>query len=89
VKVYIQQSSSNYLYSATDGWVSNVLQADAFATSIEALNCCVQKNLANVHIRVNSSPECGFDTIISVAEFPNRTKAPAMEERMVPAPQRA
>ena len=79
VKVYIQQSSSNYLYSATEGWVSTVLQADTFATSIEALNCCLRKNLTNVHIRVHSGPECGFDTIFSVAEFPSRTKVPAME----------
>jgi hypothetical protein len=86
VKVYIQQSSSNYLYSATDGWVRSILQADTFASSVEALNYCIQKDLANVHIRVNSAPECGFDTIISVKEFPYRVKVPAMDERLLPAP---
>jgi hypothetical protein len=85
VKVYIQQSSSNYLYSATDGWVRTVLQADTFASSIEALNCCLRKNLTNVHIRVNSAPECGFDSIISVSEFPNRVKVPAMDDRLLSA----
>ena len=86
MKVYIQQSSSNYLYSATDGWVRTVLQADSFANSIEALNCCIRKNLANVHIRVNAAPECGFDYLISVKEFPNRVKVPAMDDHLIPAP---
>ncbi len=52
------------------------MEADAFATSIEAFNCCTRKNLSNVHIRVHSGGECGYDTIFSVAEFPRRTKVP-------------
>ena len=78
LKVYIQQTSSNYLYSAAEGWVPTVLQADTFASSLEALSCCLRKKMTNVHIRVHSGPECGFDTVFSVEQFPNRTKVPAM-----------
>lgn len=78
LKVYIQQTTSNLLYSAARGWVTTVLEADAFDSSIEAFNCCIRKNLPNVHIRVNSSSECGYDTIFSVEEFPKRTKASAL-----------
>ena len=78
MKVYIQQSTSNYLYSANHGWVKNVLEADTFETSIDALNYCIQRNLANVQIRVHPG-DTDYDTIFSVTDFPNRTKAPVLE----------
>lgn len=77
MKVYIQQTTSNFLYSAARGWVTNVLEADAFATSLEALTCCIQKKLTDVHIRVHCGGD-GDDTIFSVADFPKHTRVPAL-----------
>ncbi len=70
--------SSGLLYSAAHGWVKTVLEADSFATSIEALNCCLRKDLENVQIRVHCNEGAGYDTIFSVTDFPARTKAPAL-----------
>ena len=77
MQVYIQQTSSNFLYSAR-GWVKTVLEADSFPTTIAALNCCAAQRLANVHIRVHASDNAEFDTLFSVTDFPNRTKVPVM-----------
>ena len=77
MQVYIQQTTSNFLYSHR-GWVESVLEADAFPTTIEALNMCVKRDFDNVHIRVHCSENPEFDTIFSVANFPERTKVPAM-----------
>ena len=77
MKVYIQQTSSNFLYSAK-GWVKSVLEADAFDTTLAALKHCTRERLTNVHLRVASHAECGYDTIFSVTHFPERTKAEPM-----------
>lgn len=77
MQVYIQQTTSNYLYSHR-GWVGSVLEADTFPTTIEALTMCVQRDFENVHIRVHASGDSEFDTIFSVAQFPQRTKVPRM-----------
>ena len=77
MQVYIQQTTSNYLYSQR-GWVESVLEADAFPTTIEALNMCMKRDFADVHIRVHSNENPEFDTIFSVTNFPQRTKVPAM-----------
>jgi len=77
MQVYIQQTTSNYLYSHR-GWVQTVLEADTFPTTIEALNLCVKRELANVQIRVHSSENPDYDTIFSVSNFPQRSKVPAM-----------
>jgi hypothetical protein len=77
VNVYIQQTSSNFLYS-TKGWVKTVLEADAFDSTLTALSHCTREKLTNVHLRVASHAECGYDTIFSVTQFPERTKAPPM-----------
>ncbi len=78
MQVYIQQTTSNFLYSATRGWVKTVLEADAFPTTVAALNHCLKQKLPNVHIRVHAPTGAEFDTIFSVSEFPNRTKVPVM-----------
>lgn len=78
MQVYIQQTVSNYLYSASRGWVKTVLEADAYPTVIDALNFCMKLKLPNVHIRVHASDGAEHDTIFSVTDFPSRTKAPAM-----------
>jgi len=78
MQVYIQQTASNFLYSAVGGWVKSVLEADAFPTVVEALNHCIAQKLPNVHIRVHASDTADFDTIFSVSDFPNRTKVPVM-----------
>lgn len=77
MQVYIQQTTSNYLYSHR-GWVQSALEADAFATTIEALNMCTKRDFANVHIRVHSTENPEFDTIFSVTDFPRRTKVAPM-----------
>jgi hypothetical protein len=78
MQVYIQQMSSNFLYSAARGWVKTALEADGFPTVVAALNCCLKEKLPNVHIRVHQGVPSEQDTIFSVADFPSRTKAPAM-----------
>ena len=78
MQVYIQQMSSNFLYSAARGWVKTVLEADGFPTVVAALNCCLKQKLPNVHLRVHSSSAGEQDTIFSVTDFPSRTKVPAM-----------
>ena len=75
MQVYIQQTTTNHLYSHR-GWVQSVLEADSFPTSIEALNMCVKRDFEDVHIRVHSRENPEFDTIFSVAKFPQRTKVP-------------
>ena len=77
MNVYIQQTSSNLLYSAK-GWVKTILEADAFESTLSALSHCTRENMTNVHLRVASNAECGYDTIFSVTHFPERTKVPAM-----------
>lgn len=77
MQVYIQQITSNYLYSRS-GWVQSVLEADVFPTTIEALNLCIERDLPNVHIRVHSSENPEYDTLFSVSHFPDRTKVPPM-----------
>ena len=77
MNVYIQQTSSNFFYSAK-GWVKTVLEADAFDNILTALSHCSRERLTNVHLRVASNGECGHDTIFSVTHFPERTKVPAM-----------
>ena len=79
MQVYIQQTTSNYLYSHR-GWVQSVLEADAFPTTIEALNVCLKREFANVHIRVHSSENPEYDTIFSVTQFPKRTKVPPLHQ---------
>lgn len=79
MQVYIQQTTSNYLYSHR-GWVQSVLEADAFPTTIEALNMCLKREFADVHIRVHSGENSEYDTIFSVTQFPNRTKVPPMDK---------
>ena len=78
MQVYIQQTTSNYLYSSGRGWVQSVLEADVFPSSIEALNFCAKRELANVHIRVHSIENPEYDTLFSVSHFPERTKVPPM-----------
>ena len=75
MQVYIQQTISNCLYSHR-GWVESVLEADAFPTTIEALNMCMKRDFADVHLRVHSRENPDFDTIFSVTNFPQRTKVP-------------
>ena len=77
MQVYIQQTTSNYLYSQR-GWVQSVLEADAFPSTIEALNMCLKREFSNVQIRVHSSENPEYDTIFSVTNFPQRSKVPAM-----------
>jgi hypothetical protein len=77
MQVYIQQTTSNYLYSHR-GWVQSVLEADTFPSTIEALNLCSKQHLSNVHIRVHSAENPEYDTIFSVDKFPQRSKVPAM-----------
>ena len=77
MNVYIQQTSSNYLYSAK-GWVKTILEADAFESTLTALSHCAREKLINVHLRVSSHAECGHDTIFSVTQFPERKKVPPM-----------
>jgi hypothetical protein len=77
VNVYIQQTSSNFLYSAK-GWVKTVIEADAFESTLAALSHCSREKLTNVHLRVASHGECGYDTIFSVTHFPERKKVAPM-----------
>jgi len=77
LNVYIQHTSSHALYSAK-GWVKTILEADAFENTLTALNHCIRENLRDVQIRVAAQGECGHDTIFSVTNFPDRSKAPAM-----------
>jgi hypothetical protein len=77
MQVYIQQTTSNQLYSHR-GWVQSVLEADTFPSTVEALNTCLKRALSNVHIRVHSSENPDYDTIFSVTNFPERSKVPAM-----------
>jgi len=78
MQVYIQQTTSNYLYSSGRGWVQSVLDADVFPTSIDALNFCMKRALPDVHIRVHSSQNPEYDTVFSVSDFPARTKVPPL-----------